>query len=157
MRDIEAALEWAQDLADGLPEKYQQVAFAELLRYALSTSGTATSDTAQRGSVNLEPWQQNLIDNLPPDSLVASKGSRAQQAMWAVITLLGVGEEATVDSVCELIRQSLGVIPEGKTNASHTLRNLTPKFTMREEGQTGRGYAYTPTASALEVFEGLVE
>ena len=92
MKDLEDTLQWAQELAQGLPDKYQEAAFSELLRYALSISGTTRHDVTQRASEKSESsahlhdsWQQKLIDNLPPDHLVASQGSRDQQAIWAII------------------------------------------------------------------------
>jgi len=42
----ESIVKWAMAVAESLPEKYQQAAFAELLRHALnSTSGFTVVDT----------------------------------------------------------------------------------------------------------------
>jgi hypothetical protein len=164
MKDIEDTLRWAQELAEGLPDRYREAAFAELLSYALSTSGTTRHDVTQHASEKSEsstplraPWQQKLIDNLPSAHLVASKGSRDQQAIWAIIKLLDADEEATPASVRDQIEAGLGINAESSDNTSRRLRQLTPTFAMRQKRQDGRGYAYTPTTYALELFEGLVE
>jgi len=162
MGDVQSVVQWAIEIADDLPEKYQEAAFAELLRYALNSMPGAAevdtvADTQAKPALHLsEPWQKKLISELPEGYLVA-KGSRDQQTVWAVVKLLERGEEATPESVRKIIETGLGVASESPSNTSHSLRKLTPKYVKREEREEGRGYAYTPTAIALKAFEGLEE
>jgi len=160
MGDVKSVLQWAIEIADDLPEKYQEAAFAELLRYALNSMPGAAevdtvADTQTKPALHLsEPWQKKLIIELPEGYLVA-KGSRDQQTVWAAIKLWEQGDEAMAKTVRETIKTKLGVTPESKDNTSRRLRQLTPEYLTREK--KGRGYVYTPTAKALEVFEGLEE
>jgi len=157
MGDVKSVLQWAMEIADDLPEKYQEAAFAELLRHALSSiQGAAEVDTV--ADIQAKPaLQKKLIGKLPKDYLVAGKGSRDQQTVWAVVKLLERGEEATSESVRKIIKTCLGVSPESLRNTSGRLGKLTPRHVKRKEREAGKGYAYTPTVRALEVFEGLEE
>jgi hypothetical protein len=163
MGDVKSVVQWAMEIADNLPEQYQEAAFAELLRYALSSMpGAAEVDTVADTQAKpdlhpSEPWQKKLISELPKDYLVARKGTRDQQTAWAAIKLWEQGDEATSKTVRETIKTKLGVTPPSEDNTSNRLRQLTPKYLRREKRKKGRGYAYTPTAKALEAFEGLEE
>lgn len=162
MGDVKSVVQWAMEIVDDLPEKYQEAAFAELLRYALSSMPGAAevdtvADTQAKPALYLsEPWQKKLISKLPEGYLVA-KGSRDQQTVWAVVKLLERGEEATSESVRKIIKTCLGVSPESLGNTSGRLGKLTPRHVKRKEREDGKGYAYTPTVMAFEVFEGLEE
>jgi hypothetical protein len=162
MGDVKSVVQWAIEIADDLPEKYQEAAFAELLRYALNSMPGAAevdtvADTQAKPALHLsEPWQKKLISELPEGYLVA-KGSRDQQTVWAAIKLWEQGDEAMARTVRETIKTRLGVTPESQQNTSSRLRQLTPEYLGREKREEGQGYAYTPTAKALEVFEGLEE
>jgi hypothetical protein len=161
MGDVKSVLQWAMEIADDLPEKYQEAAFAELLRHALNSMPGAEVDTvadtpAKPALHPSEPWQKKPISGLPEDYLVA-EGSRNQQTVWAVIKLWEQGDEATAKTVRETIQTRLGVTPESQENTSHRLRRLTPEYLGREKREEGQGYAYTPAGKALEVFKGLEE
>lgn len=110
MGDVKSVLQWAMEIADDLPEKYQEAAFAELLRHALSSiPGAAEVDTvadiqAKPALHPSEPWQKKLISELPEDYFVARQGSRDQQTVWAAIKLWEQGDEATSKTVRETIK-----------------------------------------------------
>lgn len=162
MGDVKSVVQWAMEIVDDLPEKYQEAAFAELLRYALSSMPGAEVDTVADTQAKpdlhpSEPWQKKLMSELPKDYLVAGKGSRDQQTIWAAIKLWEQGDEATSRTVPETIKTKLSVTPESKDNTSKRLRQLTPEYLRREKRKEGQGYTYIPTVKALEVFEGLEE
>jgi len=162
MEDVESMANWAMEIAEGLPEKYQQVAFAELLRHVLKSRPNPTENDTEVPSragysQPTTPWLERLVSELPHDYHIAEAGTRDQQTVWAVIKLCEQGDEATSESVCEIIRASLGVTPPSPKNASGSLRRLIPKYLRREKRKNGQGYAYVPEAEALEILEGLKE
>jgi len=160
--NIKSVVKWAMEVADDLPEKYQQTAFAELLRHALRSASDAVQidngDHAKAAQISIgKSWQSELQNGIPPDHIIAENGSRTQQAAWAVVTLCAQGKEATSKSVREIIQSHLGVTPETLDNTSKRLKELTPKHVTRAKRVQGRGYSYTPTRLILEIFEGLEE
>jgi hypothetical protein len=101
MEDIKTVVELALELAEDLPEKYQTVAFEQILRHELAGAPASQVDTAtedkQVSSVGATTpsWADRLIDNLPEDHVIAKHGDRDQQTVWAVIALQDRDEEAT--------------------------------------------------------------
>jgi len=75
MKEANVAVEWAMEIADSLPERYQEAAFAELLRHALRCelnppnasldTSEGTMPTPATGS-----WQEEVIAGLPEDHLL---------------------------------------------------------------------------------------
>lgn len=163
IENAESIIKWAMEIADDLPEEYQVAAFAELLRHGLrSASRSAEPDAgAQPGALESPParrsLQETLVSGLPDDFLVKTKGSRDQQTVWAVIKLWLSGDEATSNSVRDTIEAALAVRPQTPRNTRKRLRKLTPQYLKRKDKERGRGYAYTPTPEALEVFKPLRE
>jgi len=162
IENVESIVERAMQIADELPEKYQVAAFAELLRCALE-SATVSAEPRVPAHRDAQPPQpsdrsleEGVVAGLPQDHRV-KEGSRDQQTVWAVIKLRDDGLEATSTSVLKAIRSKLGVTPESPENTSRRLRGLTPRHLKRRKRKKGPGYAYTPTGSALELFEGLGE
>lgn len=156
--NAESAIEWAMEIADNLPEKYQVAAFAELLRHALTVeSSVVERSEAGSSQPSSQPLRERLVNELPDEYLVARNGSRDQQTVWAVIKLWHQGEEIIPASVMDFIRTHLCIQPEGQANTSTRLRKLAPRYLTRQERETGQGYEYEPTFRAIEVFEGLEE
>ena len=159
--NAESIIEWAIEMAEGLPEKYQVVAFAELLRHALKSTSYAAESGAGESSLaaTLQPasqsLQERLIGELPDDYLVATNGSRDHQTVWAAIKLWQQGKEVTSASIIDCVKTHLCIQPEGAANTSTRLRNLTPKYLSREKREEGQGYAYRPTPKASDIFEDL--
>jgi hypothetical protein len=163
MPNPEPIIQWAIEIAEGLPEKYQVVAFAELLQHALrSTSHGAESDEQETPpTATPQPpgqlLQERLVSQLPEDYLVAAKGTRDQQTVLVAIRLWHQGEEVNPASVMDSVKTQLCVPPESRSNTSARLRDLSPRYLTRRQREEGRGYAYEPTLKAIEIFEGLEE
>lgn len=159
----ESIIKSAMEMAEELPEKYQVVAFAELLRHALGSEsvskepGTGAPPRAGPSPPADDTGWQELARGLPGDFVVKERGSRDQQTVWAVIKVCSNHEEATPEAVCRTIRTALSKKPEHEKNATNRLGRLTPKYLKRERRQDGKGFAYAPTDKALEIFEGLAE
>jgi len=149
IENAESIAQWAMEIADGLPEKYQQAAFAELLKCVLNLKSSPTGQGVEK--------TRRLINKIPDDHLVATEGSRDQQTVWAVMRLWEQGEEATPAGVINIIKARLRMQPESRSNTSGRLADLTPRYLMREEREEGRGYAHKPTPNAVKIFEGLQE
>jgi hypothetical protein len=156
-------IESAMEIAEKLPEKYQVAAFAELVCHGLRSAPVlleSDPDEQVRAGPDIpeEPsLGERLVAELPNDFDVAEKGSRAQQALWAVVKLWQDGAEATPLGVCDTIKMKLGKTAESPDNTSKTLRKLTPRYLERHRSQKGRGYTYVPKKNALEVFDGIQE
>jgi hypothetical protein len=160
-QNLMSIIESAMEIADKIPEKYQVAAFEQLLRHALGSAPvSAEADTGAPVGVGPSPSSggaglQALAGHLPNDFVVKGRGSRAQQAMWAVLKLQEDGAEATPARVRDTVKTRLGKTPESAKHTSRTLRDLTPRYLERRESEGGRGYAYAPTQNALEIFDGL--
>ena len=146
-------------IADGLPEKYQQVAFGELLRYSLHSSVHRTADDMREQSEadsspsSVESEWDKMLSELPPDYTIAGKGSRDQQTAWAVIKLHCEGLEATPASVVNCIKAHLCIPPESDSNTSKRLKGLTPRYLMRKNREEGKGYVYESKPSTIDIFK----
>jgi hypothetical protein len=156
--EIEYIVERAIEITEALPECYRVAAFAEILRYELgSLSSHSSTDTA----IPIPPSvlhdnktsRQQLTSGIPELHMIAKDGTRDQQIVWAVMELCQRGTEATSNTVFDIIKTDLGVTPEIKTNTSRRLRRLVPKYLCRKERFKGRGYAYSPTTEAAQVFK----
>jgi hypothetical protein len=161
IENASSAVEQALEIAEGLPEKYQEVGFAEVLRHILRHSSAKASSGAseaatQSGSQSSRSKLEELAESLP-DAYLVAEGTRAQQVIWAVVELSMEGEEATRESVGERIEIGLSITPPHPNNISTLLGDLCPRHLTREKREDGKGYAYRPTSQALEIFEGLGE
>ncbi len=149
----------AVQIADSLPEKYQEVAFIEIFRAKLSANPPfASPDEEKRenaGASYPESHAAQTQTRLPAAHLIKERGDRKQQAVWAVVTLQERGEDATSDAIRSTIRQQLGITPQNATNTGRTLRQITPRYIKRESKNNGHGYVYYPQEEAFEIFEEL--
>lgn len=98
-------------------------------------------------------WEQQVLENLPDAHDVAEHGGRNAQTIWAIVTLFSRDQEATNNTIRDLIKAELGIAPEARTNLGTRLQELTPKYITRQK--VGRSYRYAPTRGALEVFKGM--
>lgn len=157
----EAIIQWAIEIAEGLPEEYQVVAFTELLQHALKSmsyvaeSGAGEPPLAATLQPASQPLLERLVSELPDDYLVAAQGSRDHQTVWAAVKLWQQGKEVTSASVIDCVKTNLCIQPEGTGNTSTRLRNLTPRYLSRAKREEGQGYVYQPTPNASEIFEDL--
>lgn len=159
MTDVTELLRELQDAVKTLDERYQVVAFQELLKHRLSPSSESEprpSRATQRSTEHEsqlpghEQWQADVVNGLPEAHLAARAGRQAQ-TVWAVVTLFSQGEPVTTNAVRSTIRTKLGVNPESRGNTSTRLGKLVPHYLQREA--EGREYRYEPTRHALQVFE----
>jgi hypothetical protein len=165
MMDYKAAIREASDAAAEAPEELREIAFRTVLERLLGTSLPDTSTTENEGSPALgsnhgptgqrPDWREQVVTGLPEAYRIQEDGNRAQQAVWAVVTLQSRGVEVTSEAIMNVIRTELGIAPQNSMNTARTLRKLTPRFVMRRDRPDGRGYVYEPTARALDAFEGL--
>jgi hypothetical protein len=159
-------LEAIAAVADDLPEKYQVAAFQELVRYELSgrsqadgRAGGNSDEEGDSGSPTVHhdrpSWFEKVLEQMP-DMDVFESGGRDAQAAWALVELYRRGEEATVASARNLIKDELGVSPESRPHMSNRLgKDFTPKYATRVKD--GRGYRYEPTVKIAEKFPKPVE
>jgi hypothetical protein len=153
MKNPKESIEWAIGLAKDVPEEFQVVAFAELLRYSLNLiSNTLSNPDLNKNNRSLPPLH-NISNGLPDLHLLAKKGSRDQHVAWAVAELYARGEEINNESIRRIIKEYLAITPPVRQNTNRSLRDLTPKYIIRTK--TGKKYFYTPSARLLEIFEGL--
>lgn len=111
-----------------------------------SPNGKAANETSLAG------WEKEIYKGLPDDHDVSS-GTRDQQAVWGAVVLRQQGRESTPETIREVVRKRLGVSPESRSNLSGRLGRLTPKYLSRDDRGEGRGYTYTPTRRALDIFK----
>ena len=163
VNDPKEAIEWVIDMVGDLPAEFRVEAFRILLENRLGSGKSAPLHVDEKrdqkreenDSTSLERWQRRLVENLPEAHAVAKRGKREQQALWAVIELMRLGDEADTVSIRKAIRNRLGVTPQNVRNTSRTLRKLMPMFIDRRERPGEKGFSYHPTIRALEIFEGL--
>lgn len=165
LKAVKEAVDNAISVVEEIPEQYREEALAPVLRALLDTSlptavGSAKShkvpggktepaNRAHPGAETFAPWENQLLSKLPEPHVVAD-GSRAQQAVWAIVRLRQKGETADRSSINKIIKHELGVTPQDLNNTSRTLGTIVPRFATREK--EGRGYSYRPSRHALEVF-----
>ncbi len=159
MKNPKAAIDWAIELADSLPERYRELAFSELLRHALNT---VSEDNVESNFGEVSPKQKetpsvlsSALKDIPDAHLVAAKGDRDQQVAWAVAELFNRGDEINNQAIREIIKTRLAISPPNEPNTSRSLQKLTPKYVMREKGESGKAYSYLPTINLIEIFDDL--
>jgi len=163
MEDINEVLDWAKELSNRLPDKYQKSAFEILLQYKLNgIHGKLVNLTEEydksviipnNEKKVLEDWEVEIINNLPnPESIIKSN-FRQKQALWAVIELLKENKEATVDEIRNTIRRKLGIKPQVTSNLCKTLSKLEEMGVLtREKKDDTKLYIYYPTIEAKHFF-----
>ena len=98
---------------------------------------------------------REVMKGIPDAHLIATKGDRDQQIAWAVAELFTRGEEINNQTIREIIRIHLAITPPNEPNTSRSLQKLTPKYIMREKGESGKAYSYSPTINLIELFDDL--
>jgi hypothetical protein len=157
MDEIREAIKFATAVAEEAAEKYRVAVFAEVLRLRLSGVGRAGPLTSQdRGKGTTKAAADARKPSVVAHS-VSRRGSRKQQAVWAVMRLAEKGEEAINETIRGVIKTELSVTPQSRMDTNTTLRKLTPKYVRREKREEGKGLRYFPTAHSPEIFEGLEE
>jgi hypothetical protein len=144
MSNIEDIINWTLDKVEDIPEEYRVAAFKVLLKYKLFGRDNPCQDpesliiSEQKETTdNSDDWRSKLIKELPHAHIIAEKGNRKQQALWAVIHSNKIGDEANTNSVVETIKKKLAITPETVDNTSWTLKKLTPKYITREDRDEG--------------------
>jgi len=156
MKNPQKEIDWAIEIAEKLPEKFQQPAFSELLHYALFHSDE-DEQLAKKPKDKLQPKipDEVISDGFPDLHLLAKQGNRDQHVAWAVANLYLNKEEVNNEAIRKVIREKLAITPPGRQNTNRSLRNLTPKYITRT--MVGKKYNYAPNANFLEVFSELGE
>lgn len=162
---IAAALSRATALAEAVPERYRERAFEIAAHYFLGQTAIRSARGANQAAPppppprlaapGVEGWVARVIEGLPEPDLIADKGGRAHQTMYAVVSLLEAGQSANTEGVRKYLREKLGITPETGSHTSDRLKSLVPKYLSRDPATEGRGFVYTPTAKALEIFNDL--
>lgn len=155
MKNPQKEIDWAIGIAEKLPEKFQQSAFSELLRFALNHDDEDDSFTKKIKS-NKQKLDAEEIDTsevVPDLDLLASNGNKDQHVAWAVAELYSKGEDVNNESIRKIIRQHLAIAPPNRQNTNRSLRNLTPKYISRTK--TGNKYIYVPSKRISEIFNDL--
>jgi hypothetical protein len=155
IENADAIVQWAMEIADSVPERYQLATFSELLRFALRSQPENKLDHPIASEPSSQPAvvSEKALTGVPDPFLVAENGSREQQIVWAVIQLCEEAEEATTNTVMNLIQNRLSISSPARANTSRMLGELTPKYLTRKK--EGRGFVYRPTSRATEIFEGI--
>lgn len=155
MKVPQKEIDWAIAIAEKLPEKFQQSAFSELLRFALNHD-----DEDEGITKRIKPNKQKLaaedIDTsgLFPDlDLLASTGNKDQHVAWAVAELHARGEDVNNEAIRKIIREHLAIAPPSRQNTNRSLRSLTPKYVTRTK--MGKKYSYAPSQKISEIFNDL--
>ena len=166
-KDLSEVFAQAAELAEAVPERYRDRAFELAVRQALgeiaspgqlqpvSPKGRKPTQAKLGDTPGVEPWLARVFEGSPAPDAVADSGSRVHQAMFAVISLHRARQQANVEAVRRYIKEKLGTTPQSGSHTSDTLKSLVPRYLSRESAREGRGYEYTPTARALEVFSDL--
>lgn len=153
--ELEKKAKWAIEIAEHLPERYKDNAFRELFRLALQSSvpydAPQTASSADPRSKLIE----QILSKTPEAYKVAEKGNRDQQVVWAVIELNRRGEGAYNESIREAIKTYLGINPPNRQNTNRAIRNLLPKYLIREKREGGKGFKYEATTNSIKIFEGI--
>lgn len=156
MKNPQKEIDWAIGIAEKLPEKFQQTAFAELLRYALLYSDNSEPPNKQLPKKSIHQiTKETDFKNFSDLDLLSKKGNRDQHIAWAVAELYARNEEVNNNSIRKIIREHLAITPPARQNANRSLRNLTPKYITRTKN--GRKYNYTPTEIFIDIFNDLGE
>jgi hypothetical protein len=144
--EIRKAIQQAESLAAEVSQtEYRKAAFEILLQHYLRGNGGEVA-TARPSTPVGETREPSPI----PDAHVVKSGSRDQQAIWAVLTLVSRDQEATCAAIAKAIKDELGHAPESTGNLSYRMKQLTPRYVSRVK--SGKGYAYRPTKDAPSIF-----
>jgi hypothetical protein len=163
-QELLSAVEWAAELAEELPEKYQVAGFQEFLRHRISRIET-DSKIAAPALLHHTPvkslansigpnttWISDLVENLPPDHVIRG-GSEEQKVGWAVIYINLKGGLAINEQIRDYIKFNLGVASPSRQNTNRALRKMFPKHLSREKVRGEKSYAYSPKPSIGELFK----
>jgi hypothetical protein len=157
MKVPQKEIDWAVQVAEKLPDKFQQSGFSELLHYALfkmeDEVGSHQNKSVQKLIMKLPVT--DVSADFPDLHRLAKKGNRDQHVAWAVAELYMREEEVNNNSIRQIIKEHLAITPPSRQNTNRSLRNLTPKFILRTKN--GRKYAYAPTPKFTEIFVDLKE
>ncbi len=156
MKNPQKEIDWAIEIAEKLPDKFQQPAFSELLRYALFHSEKEKElEEKPKGKLQQKLPEKVSSDGFPDLDLLAKQGNRDQHVAWAVAELHLNNEEVNNQTIRKVIREKLAITPPIRQNTNRSLRNLTPKYITRTK--IGKKYHYEPSANFLEIFDNLGE
>lgn len=97
-------------------------------------------------------WIRSLVDGLPDEHRLVTKGTREHQMAWALIRMTELDEDATEGAMRRILDEDLGV-QVNRTQASSILKKFVPRYASRSK--VGRSYAYRPKSNALELFKTL--
>jgi hypothetical protein len=162
MSNLQKIIRESLELSDEVPEDYKKDTFLVILRHLLKTQAMFESDeeanltTSNQGVGQADNWLERIYENIPDSNLIANKGNRDQQTIWAVISLHSRNQETIVNNIQDIIRTELGIAPQSRSNTSEQLRRLIPKYLYRQQRSSGRGFIYEPTSQSLEIFDGLL-
>lgn len=156
MNNPQKEINWAIEIAEKLPEKFQQSAFSELLHYALFHSDESKrSEKKTKDKLQTKIPEKVLSDGFPDLDLLAKQGNRDQHIAWAIAELYLNNMDVNNESIRKVLREKLAITPPGRQNTNRSLRNLTPKYITRT--MVGKKYNYAPSTNFLEVFNDLEE
>lgn len=156
MKNPQKEIDWAIKIAEKLPEKFQQPAFSELLRYALFYSAREKEvEEKPKGKLQQKFSEKVTSDEFPDLGLLAKQGNRDQHVAWAVAELHLTNEEVNNQTIRKVIREKLAITPPIRQNTNRSLRNLTPRYITRTK--IGKKYNYEPSENFLKIFEKLGE
>jgi hypothetical protein len=165
---IRNSINLAAEAAKAAPEKYEQATYEIILRHLLR-SGTVDHPANRDGNqpvyetqrangadhelLTPAPNSDNVIP--PPAPLIAKRGKRTHQSLWAVMTLWNRNETPiTASCVQSIIETELGKSPQNGTNTIRTLRGLVPRYIRRIK--VGSEYQYEPTSASAQFFNNMV-
>jgi len=154
MKIPQKEIDWAVQVAEKVPEKYQQSAFSELLRHALSQMDG--EEDGLKKAIKKTIVKSPITDvsgDFPDLHLLATQGNRDQHVAWAVAELYLREEDVNNNSIRKIIKEQLAITPPARQNTNRSLRNLTPKYIARTK--IGRKYQYAPAIKFTEIFNGL--
>jgi hypothetical protein len=155
MKIPQKEIDWAIQVAEKLPDKFQQSGFSELLRYALSQIDDEHPQKKPVQKVIVKLPVTKVSHDFPDLHRLAKEGNRDQHVAWAVAELFTREEEVNNISIRQIIKDHLAINPPSRQNTNRSLRNLTPKFIVRTKN--GRKYHYAPATSFSQIFVGLKE
>jgi hypothetical protein len=154
LEDFAGPIETARLAVESLPQHLQGPAFSAILERLLGHGGSPPATTPANAPP--QPGQPSAPPvSMPPAHAVKDRGSRRQQVAWALVTLANRSELATPDAVMRVIKDGLGATPPTAAHTSTELKEMTPRYANRTK--VGHAYAYTPTPSVGDVFDGLAD
>lgn len=147
-------LKRAEELAEKVNEKYQEVAYQELLRHFLQDTVAIKSESEKQiGQSN--GMQSSRTSTYPKASLIANNGTFKQQICWAILRLEEKDENGTVSNVRKVIDLELSQSKPSRPHTSNTLSQLTPDYLGRKEPEEGQSYIYYSHEDTVNIFDDL--